>query len=764
MISKIKKISNLRFSISLIILAALTASSAVVLHDDFLPFFKWCIAAILLGAAAWPLSARLFSGFRDRGWMFSKIIGLAIPGFIVWVLTCFNITKFTASTSIFVVIIFAAVCWGWYFLFDRKKEHSGTEIMPDLIVMEEVIFMAAFLMWTYLSGCRPEALSTEKFMDFGFMQAMMRDSNLPAIDMWYAGKTINYYYGGQYFAVFLTKLTFTKVTVTYNIARSLVGAFAFMLPFTIVHQVFVMKDGSEYKGDVLPSVTGALAGAAVSLAGNMHYVLYGMFGSVFKLSGYESYWFPSSTRYIGHNPDVATDKTIHEFPSYSLVLGDLHAHMVNLIFVLALLGIIFAWFMKLKKEESAAAGEKTNIIDIIKSAVLDPYVWLIGFFIGMFQWTNYWDFVIYLTVALISSALWAIRSIRRGLSGALMQLLIRAVIFVGFAEIVAIPFNMSFETMVSGVALCTAHSALYQLIILWGLPAAAVVMLVIFTIVETSRRQLIAGEGEEAGIKPGPVRAYISKLTIADMFMVMLGICAIGLIIIPEIVYVRDIYENAYARSNTMFKLTYQAYIMFGMTMIYAIFRVLSSAAAVIAKAVTIVILGLFVLTLGYFPYSVKCWFGEVTDLSTYRTLDATAYLINEIPNDYEAIMWLMENVEGNPVVLEANGDSYTEYNRVSAMTGLPTVVGWATHEWLWRDNLSEQYARADDVELIYTSTDPEQVRELIEKYDIEYIFVGTYEREKYEYLNEGLLWNLGEIVFTGTYGDNPAYIIKVSR
>ena len=62
-------------------------------------------------------------------------------------------------------------------------------------------------------------------MDFGFMQAMMRSTTLPAQDMWYAGKPFNYYYGGQYLAVFLTKLTGTNVEVTYNLMRTMVAAF-----------------------------------------------------------------------------------------------------------------------------------------------------------------------------------------------------------------------------------------------------------------------------------------------------------------------------------------------------------------------------------------------------------------------------------------------------------------------------------------------------------------------------------------------------------
>ena len=63
-----------------------------------------------------------------------------------------------------------------------------------------------------------------------------------------------------------------------------------------------------------------------------------------------------------------------------------------------------------------------------------------------------------------------------------------------------------------------------------------------------------------------------------DLFAIVMGLCAIWLIVIPELVYVRDIYENGNARANTMFKLTYQAYMLFGMTMGYGIFRMLVAA------------------------------------------------------------------------------------------------------------------------------------------------------------------------------------------
>ena len=170
--------------------------------------------------------------------------------------------------------------------------------------------------------------------------------------------------------------------------------------------------------------------------------------------------------------------------------------------------------------------------------------------------------------------------------------------------------------------------------------------------------------------------------------------------------YVRDIYENGNARANTMFKLTYQAYIMFGMTMAYVIFRLMVISYKKFLKAAAGVALILLVWTWGYFGNSVSSWFGNVQDPSQYKGLNATAFLETDFPEDAAGIRWLKKNITGSPVVLEANGDSYTEYERVSAMTGLPTVLGWYVHEWLWRNDVADLNTKSGDIELIYTSQD----------------------------------------------------------
>ena len=271
------------------------------------------------------------------------------------------------------------------------------------------------------------------------------------------------------------------------------------------------------------------------------------------------------------------------------------------------------------------------------------------------------------------------------------------------------------------------------------------------------------GEKETAE-KQKKVSAFCNfwrEIAVSDMVIGILGLCAIGLIIIPELVYVRDIYEESYARSNTMFKLTYQAFILFGICMSYIITRFLLWKKERILQVFGGIGLVLLLWTFGYFGTSVYSWFGNVFDLSEYRGLDATAYLENVFSEDAGAIRWLDETIEGQPVVLEANGDSYSDYERVSAMTGLPTVLGWYVHEWLWRGDPADLNVRAEDVKQMYTSTDTNEVLRLLEQYHVTYIFVGSKEKEKYgDALNESLLQSIGDIVYQDTA--SGTYILQV--
>ena len=324
------------------------------------------------------------------------------------------------------------------------------------------------------------------------------------------------------------------------------------------------------------------------------------------------------------------------------------------------------------------------------------------------------------------------------------------------AFLVSLPFHMTFENvMVQGIGIVKIHTAFYQFCVLWAFPLLVCVPFVI-------------GILRSIGMFPEKkFRNFFNGINYPDLYGLVLVLCAIGLIFIPEFVYIRDIYEKTAPRANTMFKLTYQAYIMFGIMMAYILVsftvtrikRCSSADSTIICKGLLrcprrqaltgIIAILVLISTCGYLGNAITHWFEGFPKRSAYQTLNATNYLETAIPDDAAAIRWLNDNVTGQPVVLEASGDSYQDYDdRVSAMTGLPTVLGWYVHEWLWRNNLEEENQRKEDVQTIYTSSDAEQVKTLIEKYHISYLFIGSCEYEKYGEINSEFLASFGKVVF----------------
>ena len=711
-----------------------------LLGSDFYTFMTWWEILWIMGLVFMSVTARIFQGVDDNGWMHSKVLAIVICGYAEWILTSLKLIHFTTLSCIVITVLCGVISIA-YGMHGKQKEIFPWK-QAKLIYREEIIFFTVFLLWTYMAGFHPAAHGTEKYMDFGFMKSMMRSTTLPSEDMWYAGKAFNYYYGGQYFAVFLTKLTGTKVEITYNLMRTMIAAFAFVLPFSLVRQMLKDKLGKRGRAWIT-DFGGILAGLSVSMSGNLHYIIY---GKIFTLLGIrEDYWFPSTTRFIGFDPSVTGDETIHEFPSYSFVLGDLHAHVINVFFVLAVLGILYAWI----KRNSGKSWKQKEIF-------------LLGLFLGIFLFSNTWDFMIYYVVICgilffgnlkryLNSTDMKPSDMRTGIKWSVVQwieLLLTAVL-------ISLPFHLQFKSvMVQGIGIVKIHTAFYQFCVLWAFPLLICGLFVVSTLIKNRN------------FTNKKTRNLFYKINVSDLYGVVFSLCAMGLILIPEIVYVRDIYEKTAPRANTMFKLTYQAYILFALMMSYVLVSFVTDRIRTLQKnklnerhqkirlpKVQIAFGGmaiiLLVSTCGYLINATSNWFTGFPMKSKYQTLNATGYLENAIPEDAAAIRFLNKNITGQPTVLEACGDSYKDYdNRVSAMTGLPTVLGWYVHEWLWRNNLQEENERKADVETIYTSTDKTEVQELLNKYHVDYIFIGSCEYEKYGEINTEFLSSLGEIVF----------------
>ena len=447
----------------------------------------------------------------------------------------------------------------------------------------------------------------EKFMDYGFVNSILRSGDVPPKDMWFAGESINYYYYGQYVSAFITRLSGIKTEIAYNLMMATLFAFSMALCFTIVTNLL---KGQGLKNT--PAILGGLVGSLlVSFGGNLHAFIYGTLSKL--TSNGKIYWFPDATRYIGYNPETS-DKTIHEFPVYSFVVSDLHAHVINMIFVLALLGVLIAIFRKLRDRANPSWKAKSMVDDIFFPELLIP-----GFLIGIFQMSNYWDFPIYLTVTLFTLLAAGVRQY-----GFTLKMLgtaaIRFLSVVIVSIVFAFPFNLNFEKVATGIRLARDHSLPHQLLILWGYQLVMAVLFFIFILFTEQNVSWKSKRGKEREklrselTLVARVRNVLQKFSIEDVFTVILFVSAIGLVLIPELVYVEDIYSGEHKRANTMFKLTYQAFIMFGLACGYVFIRIWQMTEKGWKYVVSLAISIIMVLLPMIYPikYAIPSWYRKM--------------------------------------------------------------------------------------------------------------------------------------------------------
>ncbi len=142
------------------------------------------------------------------------------------------------------------------------------------------------------------------------------------------------------------------------------------------------------------------------------------------------------------------------------------------------------------------------------------------------------------------------------------------------------------------------------------------------------------------------------------------------------------------------------------------------------------------------------------------------------LPEDYRAIEWLKNQIAADPSfikpILEASGEDWVDYSRVSTFTGLPTLMGWPGHENQWRGGKAyarpgtfdcglllakynlrppqtrpslqrdEPNCRLQLIDFIYSTDNVQLAQTLLHAAGVQYVYVGT--------LEEGLINRGGTI------------------
>jgi YYY domain-containing protein len=221
-------------------------------------------------------------------------------------------------------------------------------------------------------------------------------------------------------------------------------------------------------------------------------------------------------------------------------------------------------------------------------------------------------------------------------------------------------------------------------------------------------------------------------LPLAARFAVLLALAGLGLTLVVEFFYLRDLFGM---RMNTIFKVYFQAWVLLGCASAFGVWWVLRFARgvgwAVFAATATLAVAAGLVYPVMAVPSRAAGFRGP-------PVLDAAASFSGEIPHhwtarpdDWAAIRWLQENASAPvpPVILEAGAGGYEIAGRVSAFTGFPTLLGWTNHEGQWRGSQAEINRREPVIQEIYTTPSAERALELLREWKVQYVVLGEAER-----------------------------------
>jgi YYY domain-containing protein len=223
--------------------------------------------------------------------------------------------------------------------------------------------------------------------------------------------------------------------------------------------------------------------------------------------------------------------------------------------------------------------------------------------------------------------------------------------------------------------------------------------------------------------------ATLQPCRLAEKFVLILLLVGLGLPLAVEFIYLRD---NFGIRLNTIFKFYFQAWILLALASAFAVYYISKNLSGIGARAWQLLML---VLVVGAMVYPVLAIPNKTNNFQDKPTLDGIEWISRQFPADYAGIQWLRQNAPAGAVILEAPGSKYAAYqytSRVSAMTGLPTLLGWGGHQSQWRGNYEEPARREPEIDLIYNTSDIAQAQALLDKYNVSYVYVGPLERKRY--------------------------------
>ena len=743
----------------------------------------------LLGLIAFPLAYGLLKRLPDRGATLSKILGVLLVSYALWLVGLAGLAP-QSSFTVWGLVLVLALASGWlawrywsemWEFLKRERWH---------LLAGEIIFLVFLLGWALIAAQIPAINHTEKPMDFGFLNALMGASSYPPEDFWLAGHPVNYYHFGHLAMSGLTKLAGLPSNVSYNLAMALIPALVSMAVYGLLYNLIRLTGASRLKAVFFSLVAPLFVGLVSNLVGILHLAqARGWGGPAFwdwvgvknlRASGGGDGFFPDQFNWWWLDTRVidtvvngrSLDYTITEFPFFSFLLGDLHAHVMALPFLALALGLLLN--LLLTKEPPGLAWLRRNPWEC---AVLALSLGALGF-------VNTWDVPTFGVLFLAALLLAGLRRQEAGLGPALLGVAVVGLPVLAASVFLFLPFYLNLESQAAGIiplrevstrpihflliwGLFLAVTASVLVRQLWSLPAVgrradgflslalavtvlpfliwAVVVLPLETFNDSLLSALTLVVSRLAKLLPimaivglAIYSALARARTGPTPLVFCLALTALGFYLLmgTELFYVEDFFP---LRMNTVFKLYYQAWLLLAVASAFGLYYWFSRPLPKIAVLrlgdyAWVGLVSALVLCSLYYPLGAAL--DRVKGSSEPATLDGLAFIKNSAPEEYDAILQLRDRAPRG-VLVEAVGSSYSEFGRIASSTGLPSILNWPGHEAQWRGFHLPLAGREEDVAAIYQSDDPTELAALLDKYDARYVYLGARERAKYGPVDE---------------------------
>ena len=282
-----------------------------------LTFIIWLALIAGAGWTAFPLARRIFKAdLPDAGWAVGRILFLAS-----WTMLAFWLGQFGVSVAqcawLYAPLAMLGIYVGWR---DRDALKEVWRRQRRAIIATEAIFVAVFLGFFLLRGFWSDTSGDngEKGMDSALIAATVRAQKLPPPNPYAAGARVgSYYYFGPLQTALLTRAAGTQMRWSYNLMCATLPALCFAALFSL---------GA--------ALTGTLRGGAwVTVA----VLCGGALQPIYQWSHPDAY---SAGRLFGLDPFAVSrvlPYTINEFPWFTLHQGDLHGHLFDFPFQIALM-------------------------------------------------------------------------------------------------------------------------------------------------------------------------------------------------------------------------------------------------------------------------------------------------------------------------------------------------------------------------------------------------------------------------------------------